>query len=123
MIRYRPGEDVGPLDPWPMDNPDSHYVIRKGNPRTFGRLDQGGPGQTTRAGIWRCTAGVFDCTEQGDELMTVLEGHCRITDHATGQVQEAGPGETLLLRDGSRVTWEVTKDVTKVFFGHKPGGY
>lgn len=123
MIKYRPGDDVGPLEDWPLDNPASDYVIREGDPRTSGRLDRGGPGHTTRAGIWHCTAGVFECTEQGDELMTVLAGHCRITDHATGRVQEAGPGETLLLSDGARVTWDVTRDVTKVFMGYKADGY
>ena len=123
MISYRPGDDVGALASWPFDNPDSDYVIQEGTPRASGRLDAGGPGHLMRAGIWRCTAGVFDCTEQGDELMTVLEGHCRLTDLRSGEAREAGPGESLFVRDGSRVRWEVTQDVTKVFFGHKSDGY
>ncbi len=123
MRQYKPGDDVGALESWPLDNPASAYAIREGDPRTSGRIEAGGPGQATRFGLWRCTRGVFDCTEQGDELMTVLAGRCRITDHATGKVTSLGPGDSLFLRDGMRVTWEVTEDVTKVFFGWKADGY
>ena len=123
MIEYSPGDAVGTLEHWPFDNPASNYVIRDGAPRASGRLDAGGPGHVTRTGLWRCTAGVFECTEQGDELMTVLSGRCRITDHGTGQTVALGPGDTLFIRDGSRVTWEVIEEITKVFFAHKPSGY
>ena len=123
MKQYRPGDDVGPLEFWPFDNPSSNYRIIEGAPRTFGRIDKGGPGHTTRFGIWRCSEGVFECTEQGDELMTVLSGHCRITWLADGAVQDLGPGDSLFVRDGSRVIWDVSEDVTKVFFGHKAEGY
>ena len=123
MIQYKPGDDVGELEDWPFDAPESDYRILSGAPRASGRLEAGGAGHQTRAGVWRCTAGVFDCTEQGDELMTVLEGRCRITDHASGEVAELGPGDSLFVRDGARVTWDVIEDVTKVFFGWKAGGY
>lgn len=123
MRKYVPGEEIGALEHWPFDNAASAYRMLEGTPVCSGRIDAGGPGHETRMGVWRCTKGAFACTEQGDELMTVLEGRCRITDHATGQVQEAGPGDTLFLRNGSRVTWEVIEDLTKVFFGWKPGGY
>lgn len=123
MIGYAPGCDIGPLDAWPLDNPASDYVILRGAPRTFGRIDVGGPGHQTRFGIWRCTPGAFQCTEQGDELMTVLAGHCRLTDHATGAVRDLRMGDSLFVRDGSRVTWDVSDEVTKVFFGQKPDGY
>ena len=123
MKSYRPGEDVGPLEEWPFDNPASAYRILAGSPRSSGRLDAGGPGHPTRAGIWRCTAGSFECTEQGDELMTVLSGLCRITDQATGQSAELRAGDSYFIHDGARVTWDILEDVTKVFFGHKPGGY
>ena len=123
MISYKPGDDVGPLEDWPFDTPASNYVIRKGTPRASGRLDAGGPGHVTRTGIWRCTKGVFDCTEQGDELMTVLSGRCRVTLHDTKAIAELGPGDSLFVRDGTRVTWEITEDVVKVFFAYKPGGY
>ena len=123
MIKYKTGDDVGLLEAWPLDNPASEYAILRGDPRTSGRIDAGGPGHVTRTGIWRCTAGAFDCTEQGDELMTVLSGFCRITDHATGAVLDLGPGHSAFLRDGMRVTWDVAETVTKVFFGAKADGY
>ena len=123
MIPYHPGDDVGPLEDWPFDNPASAYFIHAGDPRTSGRIDAGGPGHATRLGIWRCTVGTFECTEQGDELMTILSGRCRLTDHASGKTFDLGPHDSHFVRDCTRVTWDVIEDVTKVFFGHKPGGY
>lgn len=123
MLKYTPGDDVGPLEDWPFDNPLSDYVIKQGDPRASGRIDAGGPGHVTRTGIWRCTKGVFDCTEQGDELMTILAGRCRLTDLTTGVTTDLGAGDSLFVRNGSRVTWDIIEDVTKVFFGHKPDGF
>lgn len=123
MLKYTPGDDVGPLEDWPFDNPLSDYVIKQGDPKASGRIDAGGPGHATRTGIWRCTKGVFDCTEQGDELMTILAGRCRLTDLTTGVTTDLGAGDSLFVRNGSRVTWDIIEDVTKVFFGHKPDGF
>ncbi|MBJ3761155.1 DUF861 domain-containing protein [Maribius pontilimi] len=123
MDRYAPGCDVGPLEPWGFDTPDSAYVIVAGDPRVSGRLDMGGPGQPTRAGIWRCTVGTFDCTELGDELMTVLSGRCVLHDLDTGTRQALGPGDSLLIDAGKRVRWEVTEEITKVFFGYRAAGF
>lgn len=116
MTPYKPGDDLGPLEDWPFFNPASDYVIRRGNPRASGRIDTGGPGQVTRSGIWRCT-------EQGDELMTILGGRCRITHHVDGTVSDLAPGDSLFIRDGSRVTWDITEDLVKVFFAYKSDGY
>ncbi|WP_171124026.1 MULTISPECIES: cupin domain-containing protein [unclassified Ruegeria] len=123
MIEYKPDEDVGSLEHWPFDNPESDYVIKSGSPTVFGRMDAGGSGHTMRAGIWRCTPGVFECTEQGDELMTILSGKCQLTDKTTGEVSTLCTGDSLFIRDGSRVEWNVTEEVTKVFFGQKRDGY
>ena len=123
MPKYKPGDDVGPLEFWPFDSPQSDYVIIRGAPETYGRLDAGGLGHTTRYGIWRCTKGAFECTEQGDELFTVLSGKCRLIQHDTGAAIELGAGDSLFVRDGQRVTWDVSEDITKVFFGHKAEGY
>lgn len=123
MFRYKPGDDVGALEHWPLTNPASDYRIVEGDPRTYGRIDKGGPGHGTRYGIWRCTPGVFDCTEQGDELMTVLAGRCRLTWLAEERSEELSTGDTLLILDGSRVRWQVLEELTKVFFAHKPEGY
>lgn len=123
MRSYAPGDDVGTLEAWAFDNPASDYRIVSGEPRAFGRIDKGGPGHLTRQGIWRCTPGAFECTEQGDELMTVLAGRCRITWLESGEVWELGTGKSLFVLDGSRVRWEILEDVTKVFFAFKPDGY
>jgi len=123
MLKYKPGDEVGPLEFWPFDNPASNYSIREGEPRTSGRIDSGGPGHPTRHGIWRCTRGAFDCTEQGDELMTILSGQCRITDLGSGETTALTPGDSYLMPDGRRVRWDIAEDVTKVFFGHKPEGF
>ncbi|MEE4188671.1 MAG: cupin domain-containing protein [Roseobacter sp.] len=123
MISYRPESDVGPLEDWPFENPASAYVIKSGTPRASGRLDAGGPGHKTRFGIWRCTVGVFECIEQGDELMTVLSGRCRLTNHTDGTEFDLSPHDSLFIRDGSHVTWDIAEDITKVFHGFKPDGY
>lgn len=123
MIQYKPGDDVGVLEAWPFDNPTSDYVILQGDPRASGRMEAGGPGHVTRFGIWRCTRGMFECTEQGDELMSVLEGRCTLINHTSGETATLGPGDSLFVRDGSRVTWKIAEDVTKVFFGHKTSGF
>ncbi len=119
FFEYKPGDDVGQLDEWPFDNPLSDYKIIEGTPVASGRYDKGGPGEQTRFGIWRCTKGIFECTELGDELMTILSGRCRLTNLGDGSVYDLGPGDSILTKDGSRVIWDVTEDVTKVFFGYK----
>ena len=123
MQIYTPGTEIGVLQPWPFDNPESTYKILFGAPAASGRIDTGGAGYTTRSGIWRCTAGTFECTEQGDELMTLLSGRCHLTDQSTGKSHELGAGDSLFMPDGRRVTWEIIQEVTKVFFGNKPGGF
>ncbi|MEO0894093.1 MAG: cupin domain-containing protein [Pseudomonadota bacterium] len=120
---YRPGDDVGPLEDWPFTPGPSAYSVISGDPRASGRLDAGGPGHVTRAGIWRCSLGVFECTEQGDELMTLLSGRCVITDHRTGEATHLTAGDTYLIKDGTRVTWDIQEEVTKVFFAFNPRGY
>ncbi len=123
MQIYTPGADVGTLQPWPFDNPKSNYKILAGAPIVSGRIDTGGQGFTTRSGIWRCTVGAFECTEQGDELMTLLSGRCRLTNQLTGKSHELKAGDTLFLTDGCRIKWEVIQEVTKVFFGNKPSRF
>ena len=114
---------MGRLDHWPFDNPASRYRILSGAPKAFGRLDAGGAGHQTRFGIWRCTAGSFECIEQGDELMTVLSGRGRLVNHSENIDLALVPGDTLFIRDRSHVTWDIHEDLTKVFHGYKPEGY
>jgi len=55
--------------------------------------------------------------------MTVLAGRCRLTDLGSGETHDLTVGDSLFLRDGSRVLWDVSEDVTKVFLGWKADGY
>jgi uncharacterized cupin superfamily protein len=121
MLHYTPGMDVGELEHWPFTNPKSNYVIHEGAPIASGRLDS--TTATTRTGIWKCTKGKFECTEQGDELMTILSGKVIVTDVTTGQIVELKPGGSMFSRNGKRVVWDVLEDVTKVFYGFKDGGF
>ena len=116
MQIYMPGSEIGVLQPWPFDNPESNYKILSGAPAASGRIDTGGAGYKTRSGIWRCTAGTFECTEQGDELMTFLSGRCHLTDQSTGKSHVLGAGDSLFMPDGRRVTWEIIHEVTTVCF-------
>ena len=123
MLAYKPGDTFGLLQDWPFENPDSNYLILSGTPKASGRIDTGGSGDITRSGIWYCTKGIFECTEQGDELMNVLSGRCRLTNQVTGQVSDLVIGDSLFVHDGSRIKWEIIEDVTKVFFGCKSAGF
>lgn len=123
MKRYHPSDEIGTLEDWPFDHPESDYVVERGNPRASGRIDAGGAGHTSRTGIWRCTVGAVRCTELSDELMTVLTGRCTLTDHGTGQSVDLGPGDTLFVRAGQRVTWDIHEDLTKVFYGARAAGF
>ena len=105
------------LEPWPFDNPDSDYRIINGNPQASGRLDYGANDADTRLGIWACTRGVFECTELGDELQTLLSGRLILT-RADGESIECGPGDSIFTKRGERVIWDIREDVTKVFFTH-----
>ena len=122
LRKYVPGMDVGELEDWPFTNPDSNYVLHDGtSPCASGRIDYST--STTRVGIWRCTRGKMECTEQGDEFMTILSGKVEVTDTNTGQAVLLGPGDSMFSYDGRRVIWNVLEDVTKVFYGSKEGGY
>lgn len=122
-LHYQIGQDPGPLEDWPFDNPLSDYKILSGTPRASGRLDMGGSGHPTRSGIWRCTEGRFACIEQGDEMMTVLSGRGTLTDIETGAVQELTPGDTIFIKDGMQAIWDIEEVLTKAFFGFKADGY
>ena len=97
MQIYTKGADDGTLQPGPFVNPESNYKILAWAPSAYGRTDTAGPGYTSRSGIWRCTNGTFECTEQGNELMTILSGRCRLTDQLSGKGHKLSPGDSLFL--------------------------
>ena len=112
------------VDEWPLTNPKSNYVIHEGNPKTFGRIDSST--QTTRVGIWKCTHGKLECTEQGDEFFTILKGSVEITYvDDPKQTMTLSTGDSMFISaNGRRVIWNILDDdVTKVFYGCKMDGY
>ncbi len=121
-LTYKPGDDVGVLEPWPFTGEASDYTIVRGSPQASGRIDGGGPGHTWRLGIWRCTEGAFECNEASDELQTVLSGRVRVVS-ADGSANEFGPGMSFFTRRGERVTWDILEDVTKVFYSLNQDGF
>ena len=44
MQIYTLGTDIGVLQPWPFDNPESNYKILSGAPAASGHIDTGGGG-------------------------------------------------------------------------------
>ncbi len=118
---YRPGDLPEDLERWPFTGEASNYQIVRGNPQAYGRIDMGTSASQHRLGIWKCTAGAFECTERGDELQTILQGRMRLI-RQDGTVQEFGPGDSFFTYKGERVTWDIIEDVTKVFFTHDSDG-
>lgn len=67
------------------------------------------------AGIWEAEPHLERCICNYDELCHVLEGEVRLTDDA-GISQIFGPGDTFVVADGFKGTWENLTFVKKVFF-------
>ena len=115
MQKYAINDVPGALEPWPFDYPASDYKILRGDPRASGRLDHGGNNGPHRLGIWACTEGAFECIELGDELQTIIRGRLTLT-RVDGESITCGPGDSIFTRKGERVVWDISEDVTKVFF-------
>ena len=114
--------DESTLEDWPFDNPASQYVLHSTPPpRARGRIDHATA--TTRTGIWQCTVGTMECTEQGDELCTIVSGTVHVTNVNTGETVTLQAGDSLKILDQQRLLWKVVQDVTKVFYGFKEDGY
>jgi len=114
-LQYYPKKlDVNNLEEWPFDNVASDYVIVSGHPRASGRIDFLSADGLSRAGIWRCTPGIFDCNELGDELQTITAG--RVVLSMEGQASiECVPGDSVFTLKGQRVRWDIRETVTKIF--------
>ena len=114
MRRYRKDEPLDDFEHWPFDNKVSDYVIVQGDPVASGCIDYGSPDGTARLGVWRCTEGVFDCNELGDELQTILQGRLILTLEGQAPI-ECIPGESIFTRKGQRVRWDIRETVVKLF--------
>jgi uncharacterized cupin superfamily protein len=114
MRLYGREENFDDLEHWPFENKASDYVIVQGNPVASGRIDYVSADGSSRLGIWRCTEGVFDCNELGDELQTVLQGRLILTLGDEPPVV-CVPGDSVFTRKGQRVRWEIRETVIKLF--------
>jgi uncharacterized cupin superfamily protein len=102
------------LDDWPFTNPKSNYKILSGDPRTSGKILDSqtscrkDTSWSTRLGLWHCTPGVFECTEQGNEMMTVVRGRVTIRDVESQDTIKVCAGQTIFLQHhGRRVVWDI----------------
>jgi len=111
---YHGVDSVGPLEAWPFDNPRSQYVIVDGSPSASGRLDFSSEDGSARAGVWRCTPGIFECTELGDELQTLVSGRLVLTIEGQPPI-ECVTGDSVFTRKGQRVRWDIRETVIKIF--------
>ena len=114
MRLYRREENFDDLEQWSFENKASDYVIVQGNPVASGRIDYVSPDGSSRLGIWRCTEGVFDCNELGDELQTILQGRLILTLGDEPPI-EFTRGDSVFTRKGQRVRWEIWETVIKLF--------
>ncbi|MBT5227861.1 MAG: DUF861 domain-containing protein [Proteobacteria bacterium] len=114
MRLYRREENFDDLEHWPFENKASDYVIVQGNPVASGRIDYVSPDGSSRLGIWRCTEGVLDCNELGDELQTILQGRLILTLGDEPPI-ECARGDSVFTRKGQRVRWEIRETVIKLF--------
>ena len=121
MRKYPVNTAIGDLEPWPFEGTASSYDIISGNPQASGRFDLGTANSQLRMGIWSCSEGTFSCTEQGDELQTIISGRLILT-RDDGESIECGPGDSIFTRKGERVTWHIKLAVTKVFFTYNSDG-
>ena len=94
MYKYATDILPGDLEPWPFEEGVSDYKIIRGDPQASGRFDLGSGESRHRLGIWSCTEGVFECTERGDELQTIISGRLKLT-RSNGESIECGPGDSL----------------------------
>lgn len=89
-----------------------HWII-EGTPLARSkRLAQSADG-TAMVMAWACTPGRFRWHYAVDETLHIISGEVFVTDH-NGETRRIGPGDMVFFPAGSRSTWHVTKEVTKL---------
>ncbi len=100
-----------------VDHPRPERLLQ-GNPRreTWNRVDSAVPAGRVYMGVWRCEPGHWriQMGPAEQELFTVLQGRCRVHG-ADGSVQEAGPGEAIVIPPGFSGSFEVLETVVKTY--------
>jgi uncharacterized protein len=76
-----------------------------------------GNGLALYQGVWRCEPGHWRIAfgPREHELMTVIQGHCRVHNTTDGSFVEARAGEAISLAAGFVGSFEVLATVTKTY--------
>jgi len=98
------------LKPWPMPAEQ----ILSGPPRMASRDLYRADDDSTWIAVWTCTVGSFWSRYAGDEAIYLIAGRARITDQ-DGRSATYRAGQAILIRAGSRCTWEIEEPVRMLF--------
>ena len=98
------------LEPWPMP---AEQVL-SGPPRMASRDLYRAPDDRIWIAVWTCTVGSFWSRYAGDETIYLIAGRARITDQ-DGRSATYRAGQAILIRAGSRCTWEIEEPVRMLF--------
>lgn len=98
------------LQPWRM--PAEQIV--GGQPRMASRDLYRAADDRTWIAVWTCTPGSFRSRYAGDETIYLIEGRARVTDQ-DGRSATYRAGQAILIRAGSRCTWEIEEPVRMLF--------
>lgn len=69
-------------------------------------------------GQWSCTAGEFDWTYDGDEIVSILEGSAYLTYE--GRTRLVSAGDTVHFTPQTIVHWRIEEYVRKFWVIHSP---
>ena len=98
------------LKPWPM----AAEQILSGPPRMASRDLYRAEDDSTWIAVWTCTEGSFWSRYAGDEAIYLISGRVRVTDR-DGRSATYRAGQAILIRAGSRCTWEIEEEVRMLF--------
>ena len=87
------------------DSGDPQIATRRLAPDAVGNL-----------GIWECQPGGWPVIHRPDtEFTYIISGRARLTDDASGEVDEIGSGDLVILPPGWTGRWDVIEPVRKVY--------
>lgn len=98
------------LQPWRMP---AEQII-DGQPRMASRDLYRAADDRTWIAVWTCTTGSFRSRYAGDETIYLIAGRARVTDQ-DGRSATYRAGQAILIRAGSRCTWEIEEPVRMLF--------
>ena len=109
MYKIALGQAVGDLDPWGVVTNLGAEAI-EGELLIAGRMIYGAPDAPLSCGYFACTKGVFRMVYPFNEHAVVVEGQLTLTNEATGEVNQYGPGDGWFVEKGTPVLWRVESE-------------